>query len=320
MSINPENNNDDGIHPNLKFLSYSAQMMLEECPRKYELDRLSERPVFKKDTHIDFGHIIGHIIQEYMITKDLNKTIFSAFLSWPNNILEYEEEDIKSNKNFWFSLYALDKFIPFKKEELFGYEMAVFNNKPSAELGFNIHCPNGFQYRGKLDGLLINAKGKFACMEIKTTKTKNIHPAMYQNSGQGLGYSAIVDTIASEHGLQQPKSFPVFYIVYNTTNYEWKCFEFIKSRTMSARWIQHILRTIQHIAEYAEASFFPMHGQNCFSYFRPCRWFDICEMRNEFVIGKLENIKLKEDAKEEYPFNFSLEAMIMAQLEKGNEI
>lgn len=310
------------IHPNLQKLSYNANVLLEACPRLFELDRLSERREKEdddKDVHLDFGSLVGSLVQDYLVHKSTTPAIWNAFLSYPRDSFstEVDEDEKKHKKDFWYALQALDKFVGFKKQVLGDYEVAVVDGKPAVELGFIIDCPGDFQYRGKLDAFLINSREQFACFECKTTGSKTIHEAMFRNSGQGIGYSAIVDVIAGKLGLQERSSFPVWYPVYQTHKYEWEEFKFIKSRITHANWIRHLLRSIQHISEYAEDNFFPMHGQNCFRYNRPCRFFEQCEMSNKFLVGDAPKVKVDKD--EDYQFRFSLDELIEAQLEKVRE-
>lgn len=307
------------MHPNLLKLSNSAQDLLEACPRLYELDRLTPRlEVDEKDVHLDFGKLVGSAVQDFLITGSVEEATWRAFLSYPRDIILDDLEDVESakkhKKDFWFALIALEKFVAFSMEELRDYKLVYIEGKPAVELGFIIDCPDGFQYRGKLDAGLINSKEQFACLEIKTTGSRVIHPAMFQNSGQGIGYSAIVDAIASKLGLQQQRSFPIIYPVYQTHAREWHPFRFVKSRTAHANWLRHLLRSIQHIAEYAQDDFFPMHGQNCFRFNRACKFFDVCEMQNKYVVGDKPEVKV--DKEEDYQFRFSLDELIEAQLSK----
>lgn len=307
------------MHPNLQKLSNSAQVLEETCPRLFELDRLSTKIDDEGEAiHFDFGHSVGRLVQDYLITGETSAAIFKEFLRYPRALiqddLDKEATEAQHKKNFWFAINALENFVKFRLENLADYSIAIFNGKPAVELGFTIDCGDGFTYRGKLDALLVTKGGNYACLEIKTTGARALHPAMYRNSGQGIGYSAVVDTIARALGLEERPSFPVFYPVYQTHKMEWTEFRFMKSRTSHAQWIRHLLRTIQHVAEYAEDGFFPMHGQNCFHFNRECKFFEQCEMQNKYLVGPEENIPVKEDNPEDYPFRFTLSELIEAQL------
>lgn len=311
------------IHPNFKKLSHSAVTLLEDCPRKYQLDRLSTRVDMRgEDVHMDFGHLVGNLVQNYLAYGNTNAAVWNAFLSYPRALMQEElspekDEEKRNKKDFFFAMHALDKFIELHNMELPHYTVPNFDGKPAIELGFIIKCPGNFEYRGKLDALLVNERtGAYACFECKTTGNKYLHPAMYRHSGQGIGYSAIVDAVASKLGLQRRNSFPILYPVYQSSKMEWTIFDFVKTRSTHADWIRHLLRSIQHVSEYAEDELFPMHGQNCFKFNRPCHFFTLCEMQTKHIVGPIEKVVIKKDKEEEYPFVFSLDELIEAQIEK----
>ncbi len=309
------------MHPNLKKLSNSAEVLAEACPRLYELDRLSPRENRDDgDVHLDFGTVVGSLVQDYLSTGNKEYAVWRAFLSYPRTMfaeaIEADEEEKRYKKDFWYALHALDKFMVLRRDEYHMYEVAIFDGKPAIELGFIIDCPGGFQYRGKLDAFLITKEGSFATLEVKTTGARHIHEAMFRHSGQGIGYSAVVDAIVSKLGLQKRESWPVLYPVYQTLQKEWTPLSFRKSKSSLANWIRHLLRTIQHISEYAEDNYFPMHGQNCFRYNKACRFFEQCEMSNKYIVGPEDKIVVKKDKEEDYSFRFSLDELIDAQLEK----
>ena len=157
--------------------------------------------------------------------------VWRAYLAYPRELfsVDIDEDEKKHKKDFWYAIQALNKFTTFRKTVLGNYHVAVLDGKPAVELGFIINCPGGFQYRGKLDAFLVNNRNEFACFECKTTGSRFLNEAMFRHSGQGIGYSAVVDVIAGRLGLQQRASFPVYYPVYQTHSQEWTEFVFIKS-------------------------------------------------------------------------------------------
>lgn len=303
------------IHPNLKLLSHSSEVVLHRCSRKYELYKLLPAPV-NADDNIDFafGTAVGAGTQEYFVSHSLSKAMFAAFLAWPTFI--DNEDGQKKKKTFWHALYAVEKFILLAKTELAKYELAVFDGRPSAELGFSIDFGNGYFYRGVLDMLLLDRdKKELIVYEGKTTGSYNVHEATYKHSGQSLGYSVVVDTIAKMLGLTDSSSYSVKYCVYKTTSYEWEIFPFKKSHHQRALWIRNIMLDVQYIEERAAEQYFPMRGESCFDFFRPCPYFGFCEMSNE-VIFRGKEIELVKDKEGKYTFKYSLKELIEAQLAK----
>jgi len=54
-----------------------------------------------------------------------------------------------------------------------------------------------------------------------------------------------------------------------------------------------LCKKTEQISKYIEDGIFPMHGWNCFSFSRPCQFFDICEMNTELLVEK--NPKVREE-------------------------
>lgn len=313
MSIIEDQTGPDGIHPNFKLLSHSSAVLLHKCPKKYELYKLLGKDGKQdddEDGHLSFGDVVGYGVQDFLVHGDINHAHFSTFMRWKKGL--DNEDGVKSRKTFWHALYAVDKFVGLRQTALSNYSLVTVNGKPAVELGFSIDLGHGFFYRGLLDELLYNNLTRtLEVGENKTTKYQNVHEANFKNSGQGLGYSLVLDAIAKKLGIEQGSSYFVKYLVYKTFGYEWEVFNFPKSHTERAMWIRNLLRDKQHIAEYANDEYFPMHGENCYDFFRPCPYFGTCTISRNYLVP---NPKVQVEAEDKYPFKFSLEELIAAQL------
>jgi hypothetical protein len=301
------------IHPNLKQLSHSGEVLLHLCPRKFELEKLMERRE-ERDVHLDFGKLVGYGIQEYFLTGgDLNKVYWKMFSYWKGQLDDLDGE--KQKKTFWFGLYSIDKFVQSARSVFADYKLAVFNSIPACELGFRIDCGDGFTYRGFLDLVLVKiSTGALVVLENKTTGSYEINDAMYKHSGQGLGYSLILDVIAGALGTKLPPSYKVFYNVYKSRSMEWEVLDFNKSHTSRALWIKNLLLDKQYIIERATDEYFPMRGESCNAFNRPCKFFEMCEMSNRVLL--IEGIQLREEADNKYQFQFKLNEIVDQMLAK----
>lgn len=304
------------IHPNLKLLSHSSQVVLHSCGRKFFLYRLLNPKIAprEEDIHTDFGKLVGYGTQLIFMKKHHYIPMFAA---WHQDL----EEDLESSrkKSFFHALHAVDKFSSeVLNVELREYDLVYFDtDRPAIELGFSIDCGNGFSYRGKMDALLRHREtGEFAVWEGKTTGSNRVHEAMYKNSAQGLGYSVVVDAIAVSLGEKPGQNYKVIYGVYKSSQMEWELLEFRKTFTQRAMWIKTLLLDIKRIGDYVEADFFPLQGESCYDYFKPCQYFEVCEMSDKNLIGPIEEVpvidRIEEEAK--YEFKFSLDEIIEAQV------
>jgi PD-(D/E)XK nuclease superfamily len=305
------------IHYNLRTMSYSGLQTLLSCEKKYELSRLIPADTTEdndENGHLDFGTIVGNGIQELLIHGDMDKALFQAFLTWPDNL--ESDRGLKSAKTFWHAVQAIEKFTELMYGPLDGYELAVFNGKPAVELGFRIDLGSGFVYRGKLDALLIHkVTREFLPLECKTTGWNVVHEAQYANSAQAIGYGIVIDAVAVGMAVEY-NSYDVIYPVYKTKAQEWTAFRFPKSNTSRAKWLETLILDVMHIQQYAEWKLFPMRGGSCFSYNKPCRFFSTCTMATNLLVSDPKYIKVRYDKKEDYPLEFTFEELVQAQLDK----
>jgi len=308
------------MHPNLKLLSASSNVLLHRCPRKFQLYRMmkSLKDPDAVEVHLDFGHWVGEGIQQYLVTGSREKAMMAMLMFNKGDL--FSEEGQRDKKTFWHALVALDKFMELRHSDLQHYELVHVADAPAVELGFILNCVGGFTYRGFLDALLRNKlTNELVVLECKTSKFKQVHDAQYKNSGQGLGYSLVVDAISSQltaAGTEVGSAWKVMYPIYLAGSYEWDLKMFPKGSSQRARWLSNLINDIQRVAEYDENSHFPMHGESCYDYFRPCEYFEVCEMSDSLLIGPEEKVKLIVDDEKRYSFKFDMMELVAAQQAK----
>lgn len=311
------------MHPNLGLLSYSSCCLLHTCPRKYQLRKLYAAQEKERDVHTDFGSLVGSGLQHYYMSEgNMPLTTVMMLSTWTEDL--DSDEGYKDKKTFFHALNAVEKFIELYQTRLKDYELFYATPEDSLgsngtwagiELGFSVAFFDQFKYRGFVDILLQHKyTKKFAVIECKTTKFKNVHEAQFKNSGQGLGYSLVVDAISSKLNLPAAESFDVIYLVWSTSANEWEEITINHSHMDRANWLRNILFDIERIQVFDEASVFPMHGESCYSYFRPCEFYEICTMSDQNLM--LDKAKIIVDDPKKIMFNFTLDELIKAQIEK----
>lgn len=301
------------VHPNVSKMSHSSSNLLHSCPRKFYLYKMMKnryvRGVLESEDSEDlkFGSAVGEGVQSAMAGTN---AYWDIFRSWKGGI--DDEDGLAKRKTFWHALYAVDRFIPFYNEHLSQCELLFFDGKPAVELGFIIDCGGGFEYRGKLDALLINKiTNRLVPFEGKTTGMKFVHPAMYQNSGQALGYKLVTDVIARALGIPFQDQFTVAYSVYKCWQQAWEYMEFQKTHSQMALWIKNILEDIATIERHSDADYWPQHGESCYSFNKPCGYLDVCGYKDKLLLGaEPKDITPKMDKESDYPFKFKLEELV----------
>ncbi len=192
------------------------------------------------------------------------------------------------------------------------YELVYWQGKPAVELSFRIHLPDGFTYRGYVDAVLQHKiTGKILVLEAKTSSGR-ANSAQYKNSGQALGYSVVLDKIFPDLS-----SYEVLYLVYGTNEKGYTEFYFEKSLLLRALWLQELLLDKLHIELYEEYGAYPMHGENCYDFFRECSYLGLCTLPTERLIKPLTQADLDKIAEEEYDFELDFFELVEAQIEKG---
>lgn len=294
------------IHPTHN-LSYSGRSVLKQCPRKFYLDKCStsERDFinFDQSVTLAFGSVVGLGLQEYLIHHSLPQAIFKMFLAWEPDLLA---EDPRRKKSFWEAVFAIEKFAHLRHELFEDYDLAYLNGKPAIELSFRITLPNNFYYRGFVDAVLVHrTTGKVIVLENKTTSAKVTDASMYKNSFQGIGYSIVLDKL-----FPQLSSYQIYYLVYNTNNYEYLPLPFIKSLAERAEWLTTLWMDTQTIALYEQTGVWPKEGSACYSYFRPCHHYTTCSF-------PLLNPTTSITDETVYDVETTFESLIEAQAQKG---
>lgn len=286
-------------------LSYSGLLTLDSCPRKFYFQKCSKQETydtFEQSVTLAFGTVVGIGIQEYMRTDSLSHAILQMFLAWEPDLMA---DDPKRKKSFWEAVFAVEKFAYIRHELFEDYEVATFNGKPAIELSFRITLPNGFYYRGYVDLVLRHRlTGKVVVLENKTTASKVTDPAMYKNSFQGIGYSVVLDKIAPDLS-----SYLVYYLVYNTNNYEYLPLPFPKSLSERAEWLMALHQQVQIISLYESTNLWPKKGQSCFNFFHPCPYYSTCNLPLLDPITEAEDDTI-------YDVETTFESLVLSQQEK----
>lgn len=303
----------------LKQLSYSSVLTLHSCPRKYELyklkateDREKVDPNSLSGITFAYGHTVGLGLQLVLEGKSTAEIYLALFLHWEP---DYLAEDTRNKKNFHSALVAVEKFKSlYDAGFLQDYELVYHEGIAAVELGFCIHCPDDFVYRGFVDAVLKHrTSGKILVLECKTTGAKSVNPATYKNSAQAIGYSIVLDYLFAE-----ASHYEVLYMVYRSSAMEWDSFRFEKSYLMRAQWIQELFLDIKTIQMYNQVGVFPMHGESCFDFYRECPEFGTCTLSTEYQIEKLTpELEAKIAAENlKYQVHVQLEDLIHTQLAK----
>ncbi len=300
----------------LKQLSYSSNLMLHTCPRKYQLYKLGTVPEQADDVESSitfaYGHLVGLGIQCCFEQKPLEQTIWECYQFWKPDLLATNPKQMKS---FWLAIAAIEKFYSLHNGGyLKDWELVQHEGKPAVELGFIIDLGDGFMYRGFVDAVLAHKQtGAIRVLEVKTTSA-NLNAATYKNSAQAIGYSIVLD-----HLFPSLSAYDVLYLVYKTKLLEYEQLQFAKSYMQRALWIQELLLEKKKIQLYEEVGVYPTHGESCYDFYRECEYLGVCTLSTASLTEPLSEegeAKLIADNEAKYQVKVSIEQLIRAQLAK----
>jgi hypothetical protein len=313
--------------PDPRFLrtSYSSDLLLHSCPRKFQLKCLGAEASVHDSSNVTFafGHIVGDGIQSILIGMEWNKIIMNAFLGWHAGL---EESNEKQKKSFFSAIYCLQQFKALRDGGFLDeYEVAYFDGKPASELSFKINFPLGV-FRGFVD-LVLRHKitGELLVLELKTSSANYVQASNYKNSAQAIGYSVVLDRIEPD-----ATSYGVLYLVYLTKLERFETFEFPKTYHQRALWLRDRIVDQEQVAKFIKEEgnygIWPLHGESCNSFGRDCEYMDICHLSTEHQMTPLNQKHLldidRETGQERtFQFEFELGELLEAQEKRsGGEI
>jgi hypothetical protein len=274
-----------------KGLSYSRQLTLHSCPRKYELDAKKAIKGRIESVTFSYGHAVGQAIQSTMAGRTFNETIIDTVLAYTHDEDDAgSESEQNAKKSIWWAVVAAEEF--HKKYHagvysfLDGWEVAMFkdesgNDLPAVELTFVVTLIDGYSYEGHIDLVLYHpGKDRYMILELKTTGMSSISEASYKNSAQALGYGVVLDLIADN--MKATASFDVLYMVYKSRTKEIIPMLFTKTPDMRVKWLSSLLTDMQILDMYEENGY-PTHGESCYNFFRECEYLGLCTMSDESI-------------------------------------
>lgn len=288
-------------------LSHSALKTFNTCERKFQLERLLEGAPSKEETsHTVFGKAFGVFVSSYFLTQDVSMSIYKAWLEYYPVV----EDDAKTEETMIISCLASVSQLDLLIQD---YEVATFNFKPAVELSFRLEVDDNCYFVGYID-LVLRSKltGRMAILEVKTTGLSlfDLSP-LFQNSGQALGYSITLDQIVGEN----QSDYDVIYLIAQLNK---KTFGSVKvhtltfSKTLADRfnWFIALKMDADRLGAMLEAQVFPMRGDSCLQFMRPCPHFNTCQLHS------LDRIKEIEVDEIDYQFRFELEEVIDSHIKR----
>lgn len=291
-------------------LSYSSLLTFHSCPRKYMLRKVLQRGYLDaasatvdmsslddffteqgvstqpqrlqdsarteaqilREVTFAYGKAVGLGVQSFLEGKSEEQVMLDMFWEWGTYLLD---EDEKAKKSFPEALVAVEAFMHLHSLDfdIGDYELVRLpSGRPATEMSFSIELPGGARYRGFIDAVLRNKySGEIVVLECKTTGSKWLSAAKYQNSEQALAYAVVLDRIFGDLS-----SYSVVYTSYLTTVGKWEVFKFPKTPVQRASWFLNTMHDLEELERCIASGYFPTRGESCGSYGRDCDYIGSC--------------------------------------------
>lgn len=281
--------NYSALHSFRNVQSHSMDELFHACPREWQIKKLraaiGERHYSSNPTFA-FGHAVGAGVAVFDKTHSLDQAIFAAFLAWNIDLFAEQPLDRRGHdpkKSFAWVVWALEKYEVFYHDELMLHDWEVVDMEATLLVdlqdGDEDSSRPSHLHTGHCDELLQNREtGQFKVKENKTTAYSSIHPAMYSNSSQTLGYAVIVSLFGGT-------DYDVLYTVYSSSEERWVQLECPKSQLHKVEWVKDTLLTAEQMNVYSDEDYFPKRGSNCFRYNRECPEYGTCDLNLDRQFG-----------------------------------
>jgi hypothetical protein len=306
------------LHRHSNVTSNSILQSLHSCPRRFVLEKMQanqrDAASIERPLNIDFvfGHAVGAGVAAYLaFDRSTPYALYATFLSWYGKFdLGKEDYNLRKKKTIERAILAVEIFGNWWDTNHDDWEIyRLGDGRPAVELSFCIDLGKT-KYFGHIDLILRNKRtGRIAIGENKTTGFTNPHPAVYQNSGQAIGYALVLDQIEPDLS-----DYDVMYYAYSAPGEEWHYFPFLKTTAAKMEWIQDRLIDAGHIQQYMQLQHFPKNGGSCLQFNRPCQFFGECDLVSKEKMAELP--VLQDDQAYPVDFSFNVKELIERQVEK----
>ncbi len=287
-------------------LSYSSLNLFHSCPRKFQLLKLLKGETEREESpSLIFGSAFGIGVQTYLSTQSQSQALYAAWKAYYPIL----EDKIKTESNL---LFLLKSSFSHLDNLLAEWEVPTFKGKKALELSFRLNISEDFYYVGYIDVVLQNRfTGSMAILEVKTTGLSLLSlDALYQNSGQALGYSIVLDQICGKEN----SLYEVIYFAGQVlkTQFDCRIHTNIYNKNLNDRlnWFIALSMDVQNLETMIENNIFPLRGNGCLSYMRACPFLGNCQLHST------DQPKEEEEDTTEYDFTFDLNEVVDNHLER----
>jgi len=263
------------------YISDSTMQMADTCMRKLEFSKFYNYNLRTRSTASDGGHALHKALGVFISTRSKEKATLSLLLSHPIDLCDNPLWKW-SLEACYATLLSLINYFE-KHSEL---EIVQIDGKNAIEVPFLINIKHGIKnfidvkYRGYIDFILYDRlNNTYFVLDLKNSglNIQDFTP-VFKFSPQCLPYGLVLERAMG-------KDFSSFYVQYlvakvDVVNAKVTPLEFEKTSLDVEEWTRDLYMKLVNIKTYMDTKWFPRKSGSCVEWSRPCRFFDLCSLRN----------------------------------------
>lgn len=262
-------------------VSFSSTGTLESCAKKFYLNKFFDHPARQFESiAMSAGQVIHAAYQDYLVHGDVDQGLWVLACKYPH-IHCWDSYDDRS----WEACMAT--FLAMVEATLYNdWEVARIQHdgiaKPAIEVPFElilegVQLPDGrgVSYIGYIDAVMLWEKLRFRSLDIKTTRAKAAtRIPEFQYSKQQVPYGLIIEHISQEKVTDFQVDYLDAYVDVLEPRVQMHSFD--KTQEDVRDWMVSTAADLRSLIFYMNQGRFPRAGHGCLSFFRPCKYFDLC--------------------------------------------
>lgn len=290
-------------------LSHSRLNSFLTCPQAFNYRYMYKNPDWVQDGFAaGIGTAFHVFVQEYLSTKDFNKSLYQALCAYPFHLYEQTVWGVKKDygKTWQMLVRSCEHFRDLNMQER--YEIVQVKGKPAVETTFEVELgvisgketDYKFVYEGHIDLILLdNYSHSIYPVDIKTFTDPDM-AIKYEFSDQLVMYSIVVahmrGLIVSDGHIKMQEEYDSKYWLAKLSvldpSFDEK--QSIKDETVQTRFFSNLLDSCKRMANYAEMNWWATNRESCYSWKSRCKFANMCGTtaseaeKQDWILGNKE--------------------------------
>lgn len=290
-------------------VSYSSLGTMNSCARKFELNKLYLHPENYNEDSLaaEVGKAVHRGYQRYLATGDVDLGLLELGIAYPHHLCWTYDND-RSWEAAMASYYRMIEYAAYDDWQVANIKNHEGKTVPAIEVSFElvlsgITLPDGrgISYVGFIDAIMYQALqlSSFRTLDIKTHRDRTQdRTANYKFNSQQIPYGIVLEHVLG----RSIEEFDVDYldVFVDLLNPRVTPYTYTKDKELLREWLMKLLVDIRNLVTYMRMGLFPRADHGCTAFFRPCRYLDMCHLRDKELVQT--SLLLDNEVKKEEPW------------------